>query len=178
MKRISLLLLVCLALAMAACAQNLQFNNAYDAPLFSAMYAKEGGTVTPGAKELDSKVGKLTQNTYIQEFDKGNGALLVQYMDLPADSTFDLDAGIDGMLAKFSAQETKPRSNATLGRLTARAAAGKGVMGEGASASNVVVYMRDAKDGNRTWAVIFLCLKDNPCSEADANTFFNSVKIK
>jgi len=177
MKRTALLL-VFLALAMAASAQNLQFKTPYDAPLFSAMYASEGGDVKPAAKELDSKVGKLTQNTYIQEFSKGNGALLVQYIDLPADSTFDLDGGIDGMLAKFSAKETQPRSNVTLGRLPARGAAAKGTMGEGDSASNLVVYMRDAVDGKRTWAVIFLCLKDIPCSEADANTFFDNVKIK
>ena len=178
MKHTSLLLLVFLALAMVASAQNLRFNTPYDAPLFTAMYANEGGAVAPAATDLDSKVGKLTQNTYIQEFNKGAGALLVQYIDLPAGSTFDLDAGIDGMLAKFSAKETQTRSNVTLGRLTARGAAARGVMGEGASASNVVVYMRDARDGNRTWAVIFLCLKEIPCSEMDANTFFNNVKIK
>jgi hypothetical protein len=38
--------------------------------------------------------------------------------------------------------------------------------------------VRAAVDGNRLWTVLFLCTHDIPCSEADANAFFNSVKIK
>ncbi len=169
-------LLVFLALAMAASAQKLVFTKAYDAPLFSANYSNEGGEVRPSTKDLDSKVGVVAQNTYIQEFGNGNnGAVLVQYIDLPASSTFSYDRGIDGILAKLTnATEIEPRSNTNIGRLPARGAAAKGMY----ATNNAVVYMRVAIDGHRTWALLFLCMNDIPCSEADANTFFNNVKIK
>jgi hypothetical protein len=168
-------LLIFLALAITASAQNLTFNKTYDAPLFSATYSSEGGDVRPSTKDLDSKVGVLAQNTYIQEFNGHNGAMMVQYIDLPTNSTFSLEGGLDGMLSKLTnATETEPRSNTSIGKLPARGAAAKGQYGT----SNATMYVRDAMDGHRSWAVLFLCLNDVPCSEADANIFFNNVKIK
>jgi hypothetical protein len=104
-------LLIFLALATFASAQTLTFTKTYDAPLFSASYSSEGGEVRPSTKDLDSKVGTLAQNTYIQDFGNGhNGAMMVQYIDLPTNSTFSLEGGLDGILSKLTnATETEPR---------------------------------------------------------------------
>jgi hypothetical protein len=172
---IFLALALAMAMTITASAQTQTFTKTYDATLFSASYSSEGGDVHPSTKDLDSKVGVLAQNTYIQEFNGHHGAMMVQYIDLPTNSTFSLDGGIDGMLSKLTnVTENEPRSNTNIGKLPARGAAAKGLFGT----SNAVAYLRVAIDAHRTWAVLFLCLNDVPCPEADANAFFNNVKIK
>jgi hypothetical protein len=176
MKRTSLLLPVFLALAMVASAQNLRFNTFYDAPSFSAKFADEGTAVQYQSQELPSKAGTLTQHLYAQSFNADRGAMIVAYMD--SANGWRLEVSLDGMFENLSGTKETGRFNTTLGRLTARGGGATGKLGTGDNTYDSVAYVRAAVDGNRLWTVLFLCTHDIPCSEADANAFFNSVKIK
>ncbi len=161
---------------MVAHAQNLRFNTFYDAPSFSATFANEGTAVQYSSQEVPSKAGTLTQHLYSQSFNSDQGVMIVAYMDNA--TGWNIEESLNGMFAKISNAKETGRFNTTLGRLTARGGAAVGKLGTGENTFNGVAYIRAGADGNRLWSALFLCTHDIPCSEADANAFFDSVKIK
>ena len=179
-----------LLLAVAACfAQNtpsqpnIVFSTtAYEAPSFYATYpVPDKGPVAYSSQEVKLKNGSTTTlHNYSLSLNSDRDAFLVLYCDIPntRGDTAALDQMLDGALAQLDNAKPTPKTDSTYSGLPARMVTATGTYTSGKTTFNVTAYQRVAVQGSRVWQGIVICDQTSTCSEADANRFFNSIKIR
>ena len=193
MKRTAALLLVVLAPALAASAQDLIFKQHYDAPEFSATFEGDEHEAEEILRTEDYRTvagRRLTEIIYYQKFEDNDATLAVGYIDFPPNSTFNLDNEVGDMFAQFRSyvhhgysamprdvRELYPRFDTTVCGIPARGGAIQGmqVIDED---QPVTEYVRVFVKGSRLWEARFYCSNGVVCSDAEARQFFNSILIK
>jgi hypothetical protein len=164
-------------------AQNIKFSDTpYSAPAFSATFP-DGAEVTyehtkgdtsdhnrysaftskPGSTEGTTEAGSIALFSVSHSEFLGEARV---------DTKANLDAAIDGVLAR-AVTEGQTKTDSTLGGLYAREGSGKKVDDDSGDVNSV--YMRLAMQGNRVWFAEVVC---ESCTQADADKFFDSIKIK
>ncbi len=182
MKRANLLIIFFVLAVSAISAQSLKFSGEpYDAPAFSATYpVPDGQPVKQTTQHVERVVGGGSTDLmiYALRLQTSGDAFMVAYSDVsftPKTDTAGLDAAIDGQLNILGkGAKAGPKTDSTYSGLTARAVSATGT----ANGIGFAAYIRLAVQGRRVWQGIVVCTIGTNCSEADANKFFNSIKIK
>jgi hypothetical protein len=174
---------VMLAVA-AASAQSLEFTKTpYEAPAFSATYPvpdKDKPGVTYSSENVTLKSGATAvMHTYALGIHNDADAFLVIYCDanLQGD-TAGLDLMLDGAVATLENAKPGPKTDSTFSGFPARAVAASNTYTSGQTTYNRTMYERITVQGTRVWQALVICNKTTTCTDADANKFFNSVKIR
>ena len=168
----------------AASAQSLEFTKApYDAPAFSATFPvpdKDKPGVTYSSQSVTLKSGAAaTMHTYALGIHNDSDAFLIIYCDanLQSDKA-GLDIMLDGAMATLENVKPGPKTDSTFSGLPARAVSATSTSTSGQTTTSRTTYERITVQGIRVWQALVLCDKTSNCSEADANKFFNSIKIR
>jgi hypothetical protein len=168
----------------AASVRNMEFTTTtYDAPAFSATFPvpdKDKPGVAYSSESVTLKSGgTATMHTYSLPLHNDSDAFIVIYCDanLRGD-TVGLDLMLDGALATLQNAKPGPKTDSTFSGLPARAVSATSTYTSGQTTGNRTTYERIAVQGNRVWQALVLCDKTTNCTEADANRFFNSIKVK
>lgn len=167
----------------AASPQNVAFSTAtYEAPAFTATYpVPDKGPVAYSSQEVKLKNGGTTTlHNYTLSLHNDADAFLVLYCDIPntRSDTASLDQMLDGALAQLENAKPGPKTNSTYSALPARTVTATGTYTNGQNTFKVTTYQRIAVQGSRVWQGIVICDQRTNCSEADANKFLNSIKIR
>jgi len=167
----------------SASPQNVVFSAAtYEAPAFYAMYPtpdKDG--VKYSSEDIKTKGGTTTTlHNYALSLHNDEDAFLVLYCDIPNTrrDTAALDQMLDGALAQLANAKPGPKTDSTYSGLPARMVVATGTYKNGQTTFNVTAYQRVAVQGGRVWQGIVICDQRTNCSEADANKFLDSIKIR
>jgi hypothetical protein len=179
------LTLAFLVLAVAAAsAQSLEFTTTpYAAPAFSATYPapdKDKAGVTYSSENVTLKSGATAvMHTYALGIHNDVDAFLIIYCDanLQGD-TAGLDLMLDGAVATLENAKPGPKTDSTFSGLPARAVSATSSHTSRQTTSNRTMYERITVQGTRVWQALVLCDTTTNCSEAVANRFFNSIKIR
>jgi hypothetical protein len=165
-------------------AQSLEFTKTtYDSPAFSATYPvpdKDKPGVTYSSQSVTLKSGaKATMHTYALGIHNDADAFLVIYCDanLQGD-TAGLDLMLDGAVATLENATPSPKTDATFSGFPARAVTANSTYTSGQTTYSRAMYERITVQGARVWQALVICNKSTNCTEADANKFFNSIKIR
>jgi len=168
----------------AASVRNMEFTTTtYDAPAFSATYPvpdKDKPGVTYSSQDVTLKSGATaTMHTYALGLHNDADAFLVIYCDanLQGD-TAGLDLMLDGAVATLENAKPGPKTDSTFSGLRARAITATSTYTSGQTTFNRTMYERIVVQGNRVWQALVICNKTTNCTDADANKFFNSIKIR
>lgn len=179
------LTLVFLMLAVAAAsAQTLEFTaTPYAAPAFTATYPvpdKDKPGVTYSSQPVTLKSGETaTMHTYALGIHNDNDAFLIIYCDADLrGDTYGLDLMLDGAVGTLENAKPGPKTDSTFSGLPARAITATSSSTSGQTTVNRTTYERITMQGKRVWQALVLCDKTSNCTEADANKFFNSIKIR
>jgi len=168
----------------AASVRNVEFTTtAYAAPAFSATYPvpdKDKPGVTYSSQNVTLKSGgTATMHTYALGLHNDSDAFLVIYCDADLrGDTVGLDLMLDGALATLENAKPGPKTDSTFSGLPARAVTATSTYSSGQTTFNRTTYERITVQGARVWQALVICDKTTNCTEADANKFFNSIKIK
>jgi hypothetical protein len=189
--RILKLTLIFLMLAVAAASaqnaasvRNMEFTSStYDAPAFSATYPvpdKDKPGVTYSSQNVTLKSGgTATMHSYALGLHNDSDAFIVIYCDanLRGD-TVGLDLMLDGALATLQNAKPGPKTDSTFSGMPARAVTATSTYTSGQTTGSRTTYERITVQGTRVWQALVLCDKTTNCTEADANRFFNSIKVR
>src|SRR6266849_583346 len=106
-------------------------------------------------------------------------AFLVIYCDanLQGD-TAGLDLMLDGAVATLENAKPSPKTDSTFSGFPARAVTATSIYTSGQTTYNRTMYERITVQGARVWQALVICNKATTCTDADANRFFNSIKIR
>ena len=179
-----LILAVAASLAQnSASPQNITFSTtSYEAPAFYATYpVPDKGPVAYSSQEVKLKNGSTTTlHNYSLSLNNDRDAFLVLYCDIPntRGDAAALDQMLDGALAQFDNAKPTPKIDSTYSGLPSRMVTATGTYTSGKTTFNVTAYQRVAVQGSRVWQAIVICDQTSTCSEADANRFLNSIKIR
>jgi hypothetical protein len=120
-------------------------------------------------------------HNYTLSLQNDSDAFLVLYCDIPntrADKGA-LDHMLDGALAQLDNAKPSPKVDSTYGGLPARMVTATGTYTRGQTTFKITAYQRVAVQGDsRVWQGIVICDERSNCTEADANRFLNSIKIR
>jgi len=184
MKFVRLTLAFLMLAVAAASAQSLEFVKAtYDSPAFSAIYPvpdKDKPGVTYSSQSVTLKSGATaTMHTYALGIHNDADAFLVIYCDanLQGD-TAGLDLMLDGAVAPLENAKPSPKTDSTFSGFSARAVTATSIYTSGQTTYNRTMYERITVQGARVWQALVICNKSTTCTDADANRFFNSIKIR
>jgi hypothetical protein len=177
-----LVLAAIMLVGIPAQAQNIKFSDTpYSTPVFSATFPA-GAEVTcehtKGDTSDRNRCSAFTSKLGSTEGTAEAGSIALFSLshsnlgEAKADTKANLDAGIDSVLA-HAVTEGQPKTDSTLGGLYAREGSGKKVDDDSGDVSSV--YLRLAMQGNRVWFAEVVC---DSCTQADADEFFDSIKIK
>ena len=163
--------------------QNIAFSpSTYEAPAFIATYpVPDKGAVAYSSQEVKLKNGgTATLHNYTLSLHNDQDAFLVLYCDIPntRSDTAALDQMLDGALAQLDNAKPAPKTDSTYSGLPARMVIATGIYTIGKTTFNVKAYQRIAVQGSRVWQGIVICDQNTTCSEADANKFLNSIRIR
>ncbi len=163
--------------------QNIAFSTStYEAPAFTATYpVPDKGAVAYSSQEVKLKNGAAsTLHNYALSLHNDKDAFLVLYCDIPntRGDKAALDQMLDGALAQLDNAKPAPKTDSTYSGLPARMVTATGTYTLGETTFNVKAYQRIAVQGSRVWQGIVLCDQNTNCSEADANKFLDSIKIR
>ena len=169
----------------SATPQNVVFSTAtFEAPAFYATYPmpdKDKDGVKYSSEEIKLNSGGTTiLHDYALSLHSDEDAFLVLYCDIAntrGDSAA-LDQMLDGALAQLANAKPRPKTDSTYSGLPARMVVATGTYKTGETTFNVTAYQRVAVQGSRVWQGIVICDQRTNCSEADANKFLNSIKIR
>ena len=163
-------------------AQNIKFSDTpYSTPVFSATFPADAEVAHEHTKNDTSDYNRYSAFTGKPGSTEGTaeaGSIALFSLshsnlgEAKADTKANLDAGIDGVLA-HAVTDGRPKTDSTLGGLYAREGSGKKVDDDSGDVS--LVYMRLAMQGSRVWLAEVVC---ETCTQADADKFFDSIKIK
>ena len=169
----------------AAAPQNVVFSaTTYESPAFYATYPvpdKDKGAVAYSSEDIKLKSGGTTTlHNYALSLHNDEDAFLVLYCDIPntRSDTAALDQMLDGALAQLANAKPAPKTDSTYSGLPARMVIATGTYTTGQTTFKVTAYQRVAVQGSRVWQGIVICDQRTNCSEADANKFLNSIKIR
>jgi hypothetical protein len=167
----------------AAAPQNIAFSTTnYEAPAFYATYpVPDKGPVAYSSQNVTLKNGGTTTlHNYTLSLHNDADAFLVLYCDIPntRGDAAALDQMLDGALAQLDNAKPGPKTDSTYSGLPARMVKATGSYVNGQTTFNVTAYQRIAVQGGRVWQGIVICDQRTACSEADANKFLNSIKIR
>jgi hypothetical protein len=163
--------------------QNIAFSTtAYEAPAFYATFPlPDKDPVGYSSQEVTLKSGgTATLHNYTLSLHNDRDAFLVLYSDVPnirGDSA-GLDTMLDGALAQLDNAKPSPKTDSTFSGMPARAVSAAGTYKSGQTTFNVTTYERIAMQGSRVWQAIVICDGTTTCSAADANRFFDSIKVR
>jgi len=167
----------------AAMPQNVEFSTTtYEAPAFYATFPvpdKDKG-VTYSSQNVTLKSGATAvMNTYALSLHNDFDAFLIIYCDanLQGD-TAGLDIMLDGAIATLENAKPGPKTDSTFSGFRARAVVATSTYTSGQTTGHRTTYERITVQGTRVWQALVLCDKTTNCTEADANRFFNSIKIR
>jgi hypothetical protein len=156
--------------------------SAYEAPAFKATFpVADKSPVGYSSQEVTLKNGGTTTlHNYTLSLHNDADAFLVLYCDIPntRGDTAALDQMLDGALAELDNAKPGPKTDSTYSGLPARMVVATGTYKNGDTTFNVTAYQRIAVQGSRVWQGIVICDQRTSCSEADANKFLNSIKIR
>jgi hypothetical protein len=168
----------------AASAQSLEFaRTSYEAPAFSATYPvpdKDKPGVTYSSENVTLKSGATAvMNNYSLGIHNEFDAFLVIYCDanLQGD-TAGLDLMLDGAVGTLENAKATPKTDSTFSGFRARAVSATSTYTSGNTTGNRTTYERITVQGTRVWQALVVCDRSTNCTEADANRFFNSIKIR
>jgi hypothetical protein len=168
----------------AAVAQSLEFTDTpYAAPAFSATYPvpdKDKPGITYSSQNVTLKSGATAvMHNYALGIHNDTDAFLIIYCDanLQGDKA-GLDTMLDGAVATLENVKAGPKTDATFSGLPARAVWATSTHTSGQNTYNRTMYERIAVQGGRVWQALVICDRTTNCTEADANRFFNSIKIR
>lgn len=156
----------------------------YEAPAFYATYPipdKDKDGVKYASEDIKLKSGgSTTLHNYTLSLHSDQDAFLVLYCDIPntRGDTAALDQMLDGALAQLQNAKPGPKTDSTYGGLPARMVVATGTYKNGETTFNVTTYQRVSVQGGRVWQGIVVCDQRTSCSEADANRFLDSIKIR
>jgi len=154
----------------------------YEAPAFYANYpASEKDAVKYSSQDLKLKNGGTTAlHNYTLSLHHDKDAFLILYCDIPntRGDAAALDQMLDGALAQLANAKPRPKTDSTYSGLPARMVVATGTYNSGQTTFNVIAYQRVAVQGSRVWQGIVICDVRSKCSEADANKFLDSIKIR
>ncbi|HWY19618.1 MAG TPA: hypothetical protein VNX26_00260 [Candidatus Acidoferrum sp.] len=169
----------------SAAPQNVEFSSTtYEAPAFYATFPvpdKDKGAVAYSSEDIKTKSGVTTTlHNYALSLHNDEDAFLVLYCDIPntRSDTAALDQMLDGALAQLDNAKPNPKTDSTYSGLPARMVTATGTYTRGQTTFKVTAYQRVAVQGSRVWQGIVICDQRTNCSEADANKFLNSIKIR
>jgi hypothetical protein len=167
----------------SASLQNISFGTTtYEAPAFYANFPVPDKTaVAYTSQEVKLKNGGTTTlHNYTLSLHDDSDAFLVLYSDIAnvRGDTAGLDQMLDGALGQLDNAKPGPKTDSTFSGLPARTVSATGTYKNGDTTFNVTSYERIAVQGSRVWQSIVICDKRTTCSEADANKFFNSIKVR
>jgi hypothetical protein len=163
--------------------RNIAFSSTtYEAPAFYANFpVPDKNPVAYSSQEVKLKSGGTsTLHNYTLSLHNDEDAFLVLYSDVASvrsDST-GLDLMLDGALGTLDNAKPGPKTDSTFSGLPARTVSSTGTYKNGETTFNITTYERIAAQGNRIWQAIVVCDQRSNCSEADANKFFNSIKVR
>ncbi len=163
--------------------QNVAFSaTTYEAPAFTANYpVPDKDPVAYSSQEVKlKKGGTATLHNYSLSLHNDQDAFLVIYSDIPntRGDTAALDQMLDGALAQLDNAKPGPKIDSTYSGLPARMVTATGTYTSGKTTFNVTAYQRVAVQGSRVWQGIVICDQNTTCSQADANKFLNSIRIR
>jgi hypothetical protein len=167
----------------AASPQPAAFNTtAYEAPAFYATFpAPDKNRIAHSSQKVKLKTGGTTTlHNYTLSIHNDEDAFLVLYSDVPniqGDSA-GLDAMLEGALAQLDNAKPGPKTDSTFSGMLARTVSASGTYKNGQTVFNITTYERIAVQGSRVWQAIVICDERTTCSAADANKFFNSIKVR
>jgi hypothetical protein len=163
--------------------QNIAFaSSAYEAPAFYATYpVPDKGAIAYSSQNVPLKDGtSTTLHNYALSIHNDADAFLVLYCDIPntRGDAAALDKMLDGALAQLDNAKPAPKTNSTYSGLPARMVVATGTYTNAGNTFKVTAYQRIAVQGSRVWQGIVICDSHTTCSEADANKFLDSIKIR
>jgi hypothetical protein len=163
--------------------QNIAFSTStFEAPAFTATYpVPDKGAVAYSSQEVKLKNGgTATLHNYALSLHDDKDAFLVLYCDIPntRGDKAALDQMLDGALAQLDNAKPAPKTDSTYSGLPARMVTATGTYTLGKTTFNVKAYQRIVVQGTRVWQGIVLCDQNTNCSEADANKFLDSIRIR
>jgi hypothetical protein len=179
---LTLAVVVCFAQNPAS-PQNVAFSTTiYEAPAFTASYpVPDKGPVAYSSQEVKLKNGATaTLHNYTLSLHNDADAFLVLYCDIPntRSDAAALDQMLDGALGQLENAKPGPKTDSTYSGLPARMVTATGTYTSSQNTFKVTAYQRIAVQGSRVWQGIVICDQRTNCSEADANKFLNSIKIR
>lgn len=178
------LALLMVSAAGTGAAQNLEFAPRYEAPEFSATYpVQDSGKpgVAYALNTISLKNGTpVKMNNYTLSLHSDADAFLVLYCDIPntRSDNESLDHMLDGALGQLDNAHPGPKTDARFSGMPARAVSATGSYVHGDNTFHVTSYERITVKGDRIWQAIVICDSRTNCSEADANKFFDSIRVR
>jgi hypothetical protein len=85
---------------------------------------------------------------------------------------------LDGAVATLENAKPGPKTDSTFSGFPARAVAANSTYTSGQTTYSRTMYERITVQGARVWQALVICNKTTNCTDADANRFFNSIKIR